>query len=80
MRDLRTRSNPIFITTDNCPIFIGDRYHIMREGEIEHWRCDEGDEIPTENTYSEWKNVQNEMIKRTNKEKEDKEREIWQKK
>ena len=65
----------IFTTTDGFPIKIGDRYHIIKEEEIEHWRCDEGDEIPTENTYSDWKNVQKAMIEKTNKEKEDKERE-----
>jgi len=48
----------IFTTTDGYPVSIGDRYHIIDEGGIQHWKCDEDDPIPTQDTYKEYLNAQ----------------------
>ena len=54
----------IFTTTDGYPISIGDRYHIIDEGGIQHWRCDEDDPIPTCNTYKDYLNAKTEKLRR----------------
>jgi len=50
-------NNIVFTTTDGYPVSIGDRYHIVDEGEISLWVCDEDDEIPTCATYSKFENA-----------------------
>jgi len=52
----------IFRTTDGCPIKIGDRYHIVQEEGIAHWICDEGDAVPTCDTYGEFENARSVKI------------------
>ena len=55
----------IFITTDKFPIFIGDTYYKLNDqNQVEIWKCDENDIIPTEETYKKSNNV--EWVRREN--------------